>query len=253
MEVKQLDFGDFVVSSDIVFERKTLDDFVKSIFDGRLFQQMANMSSKYPRPILIIEGEKKGHVAGIGEPAFYGALASVLADFRVPIFFASNQKEVAEIIFHVARREQIEKKREARIREGRKPLSLSENQRYIVAGIPGVSNVLADRLLSELETIEKLFSTSELDLMKIEGIGGVMAHRIREVSTAKYVSATPSEIKSLAVKDSLETFNEDGAATTVAVAPPAKKEDDIAMKKKAGARIEVGREIIREFEARGKV
>ena len=71
--------------------------------------------------------------------------------------------------------------------------------------------------------------------MKIEGIGGVMAHRIREVSTAKYVSATPSEIKSLAVKDSLETFNDVGVATTVAVTPPAKKEDDTAMKKKEAA------------------
>ena len=210
VEVKQLDFGDFVASSDVVFERKTLDDFVKSVFDGRLFQQMANMTSKYSRPILIIEGEKKAHVEGIGEAAFYGAIASVIADFRVPIFFATNQNEVAEIVFHVARREQIEKKREIRIREGRKPLTLSENQRYIVAGIPGVSNVLADRLLTELSTVEKLFSTSELDLMKIEGIGPLMAHRIREVSTAKYVSATPSEVGTLAARDSLEVFAEGG-------------------------------------------
>ncbi len=81
MEVKQLDFGDFVVSSDIVIERKTLDDFVKSIYDGRLFKQLVNMNEKYARPIVIIQGEKK-HLSGIGESAFYGALASVLADFK---------------------------------------------------------------------------------------------------------------------------------------------------------------------------
>ena len=40
VEVKQLDFGDFVVSGDVVIERKTLDDFVKSIYDGRLFSQL---------------------------------------------------------------------------------------------------------------------------------------------------------------------------------------------------------------------
>jgi ERCC4-related helicase len=206
VEVKQLDFGDFVVSSDIVIERKTLDDFVKSIYDGRLFKQLANMSEKYSRPILVIQGDKK-HLSGIGETAFYGALASVLADFKVPVFFASNEKEVSEVIFHIARREQMEKKRETRIREGRKPATLSENQRYIVSGIPGVSGVLADRLLSGLETLEKLFSSTELDLLKVSGIGEIIAARIRELATAKYVSATPSEITKIAAKDTLEQFS----------------------------------------------
>jgi ERCC4-type nuclease len=145
-------------------------------------------------------------LSGIGETAFYGALASILADFRTPVFFASNEKEVAEIIFHVARREQMEKKKETRIREGRKPATLSENQRYVVSGIPGVSGVLADRLLTSTQTIEKLFSTAELDLMEIDGIGEVMARRIREISTAKYISATPAEIQNLEDKDSLDSF-----------------------------------------------
>lgn len=208
VEVKQLDFGDYVVSSDVVIERKTLDDFVKSIYDGRLFKQLSNMKEKYAKPILVIQGEKK-HLSGLSEPAFYGALASVLADFSVPIFFALNEKEVTEIVFHLARREQMEKKKETRIREGRKPATLAENQRYIVSGIPGVSGVLADRLLAEMETIENLFSSSELDLMKVEGIGDVMARRIRELATGKYVSATPSEIKTIAARDSLERFSKD--------------------------------------------
>jgi len=206
VEVKQLDFGDFVVSSEIVIERKTLDDFVKSIYDGRLFKQLANMSEKYSRPILVIQGDKK-HLSGIGETAFYGALASVLADFKVPVFFATNEKEVSEVIFHIARREQMEKKRESRIREGRKPVTLSENQRYIVSGIPGVSGVLADRLLSEMETLEKLFSSTELDLLKVNGIGDIIATRIRELATAKYVSATPAEIRKISAKDTLEQYS----------------------------------------------
>jgi ERCC4-related helicase len=206
VEVKQLDFGDFVVSSEIVIERKTLDDFVKSIYDGRLFKQLASMSEKYARPILVIQGDRK-RLSGIGETAFYGALASVLADFRVPVFFASNEKEVAEIIFHIARREQMDKKREMRIREGKKPATLAENQRYIVSGIPGVSGVLADRLLSNSGTVERLFSSSEQDLREISGIGEVTAKRIRELATAKYISATPQEIEKIADKDTLELYS----------------------------------------------
>jgi ERCC4-related helicase len=195
VEIKQLDIGDFVVSSDLVIERKTLDDFVKSIYDGRLFRQMVNMQNKYTRPILLIQGEKK-ELIGIGEAAFYGALSSVLSDFRVPIFFASNEKEVVEIIFHLARREQFEKNRGTALREGRKPASLSDTQRYIVAGIPGVSSILADRLLSKLETVENLFLASELELSSVEGIGDVLATRIRRLARAKYVpSANPAELQ----------------------------------------------------------
>ena len=124
-----------------------------------------------------MQGEKK-HLSGISEAAFYGALASALADFKVPIFFASNEKEVSELVYHIARREQMERKQGTRVREGRKPTSLSENQRYVVSGVPGLSEVLADRLLSKMETVEKLFSASELDLMKIDGIGEVLEKRI---------------------------------------------------------------------------
>ena len=199
VEVKQLDISDFILSEDVAVERKELGDFVKSVFDGRLFKQLTNMNEKYAKPILIIQGEKK-HLSGIGEAAFYGALASVLSDFRVPIYFASNEREVSEIIFHISRREQIEKRKDTRIREGRKPSTIVESQKYIVAGIPGISTILADRLLTEMGTIERLFSASESELMGIGGIGEVMAKRIRELATAKYspsLSSTADQPKVL--------------------------------------------------------
>ncbi|MDH2901292.1 MAG: DEAD/DEAH box helicase [archaeon] len=191
VEVKQLDIGDFVASNEIVIERKTIDDFVKSVYDGRLFKQIANMSNKYPRPILVIQGERKD-LSGIGESAFYGAVASIVSDFKVPIFFAPSERDVIEIVYHIARREQIEKKKETKIREGRKPVTLADTQRYVVSGIPGVSAVLADRLLSKMTTVERLFSANELELRNVEGIGDVMAQRIRQLASAKYVSNKPA-------------------------------------------------------------
>lgn len=191
VEVKQLDIGDFVASNEIVIERKTIDDFVKSVYDGRLFKQIANMSNKYPRPILLIQGERKD-LSGIGESAFYGAVASIVSDFKVPIFFAPSERDVIEIVYHIARREQIEKKKETKIREGRKPVTLADTQRYVVSGIPGVSAVLADRLLSKMTTVERLFSANELELRNVEGIGDVMAQRIRQLASAKYVSNKPA-------------------------------------------------------------
>ena len=228
VEVKQLDIGDFVVSSEIVIERKTLDDFVKSIYDGRLFKQLVNMTSKYKRPILIIQGDRRG-ASGIGESAFYGALASVVSDFRVPIFFAADEKELTELVFHIARREQLEKKREIQIREGRKPVTLSDTQRYIVSGIPGVSAILADRLLTKMESVERLFSAEEGDLRSVEGIGDVMAARIRKFSTAKYVPLRPSESNEASNERSQfsldETKEENKASDADAEIPPPPSDD----------------------------
>lgn len=191
VQVQQLEIGDFVASSEVVIERKTADDFVKSIFDGRLFKQLMSMSEKYPRPVLIIQGDFK-RIIGIGEAAFYGAIASVISDFKTPVLIASSEREVAEVVYHIARREQIEKKREMKIREGRKPATLSESQRYVVSGIPGVDAVLADRLLSKMTSLEHLFAAGESDLQEVEGIGEVMAKRIRQLSTARYIPVNPS-------------------------------------------------------------
>ena len=37
--VKRLSVGDYIVDNQLVFERKTLKDFARSIVDGRLFKQ----------------------------------------------------------------------------------------------------------------------------------------------------------------------------------------------------------------------
>ncbi|MCP8316789.1 MAG: DEAD/DEAH box helicase family protein [archaeon] len=185
VEVKSLDFGDFILSDDVVVERKTVEDFIRSITDGRLFKQTVAMKDAYRRPIMILQGELKDAV-GIGEGAFFGALASIISDFQVPIIMSHNEEETSKIIYHIARREQMEIKKEVRVREGKKPVSIDEIQRYIVSGIPSIDAILADRLLKELGNVEKVFTVDEDELKKVKGIGDKLARRIRELSKTKY-------------------------------------------------------------------
>ncbi len=204
VDVKALPIGDFVLSTDVVVERKTAEDFVKSVIDGRLFSQLVSMREAYTRPLLILEGDRRKAV-GIGSAAFLGALASVVTDFQVSIFTTSDESETAQIIFHIARREQMDKKKEVRIRSGRKPASISDQQKYIVAGLPGVSTVLADRFLRELKTIANIFNASEEELMQVEGVGEKLAKRITEISRKEY-TAEPTATSATA--DSSETGEE---------------------------------------------
>ena len=185
VDVQTLIVGDFIASKDVIIERKTGEDFVKSVIDGRLFKQLAAMCKTYSRPVLVVEGERK-RATGIGTASFFGALASVVSDFQVSIFMSSGVEETSQIIFHIARREQIEKKKEIRIRSGKSPGSMADTQKYVVSGLPGVNTVLAERFLNNLKTISNIFSANDVELKQVEGVGEKLAKRITEITKKEY-------------------------------------------------------------------
>ena len=100
---------------------------------------------------------------------------------------SADMSETCQMIFHIARREQIEKNKDIRIRSGRKPTSMKETQKFIVSGLPGVNTVLADRLLTEFKTVANTFNAEEKMLKDVEGIGDILAKRISDVLRAEYV------------------------------------------------------------------
>ena len=55
-EVEQLEVADIVITNDVAIERKEGSDYISSISDGRLFEQLIRLKDAYPIPILIIEG-----------------------------------------------------------------------------------------------------------------------------------------------------------------------------------------------------
>lgn len=181
---EMLDIGDFILSEDVCVERKTFKDFVDSIIDGRLFSQLIQMKQRYIRPILLLEnGSQSDRIA---QNAFFGALASVVTDFGLPLVTTQSTEESALLLYTIAKREQTEKKKSVKIREGEKPINIREVQKYVLAGIPSVSSVLASRLLEKFGTLQKIFNSSEEDLMQVKGIGEVIARKIREVVTTNY-------------------------------------------------------------------
>ena len=54
-----LQVGDYVISSDMCIERKTLGDLVQSLNSGRLYTQCEAMSTHYVHPILLIEFDQE--------------------------------------------------------------------------------------------------------------------------------------------------------------------------------------------------
>ncbi|WP_048147980.1 DEAD/DEAH box helicase [Palaeococcus ferrophilus] len=183
--VKTLDVGDYVVADDVAIERKSGNDFIQSIIDGRLFEQMGRLREAYPRAVVIVEGELYG-VRNVHPNAIRGALAALAVDWGVPILFSRDAKETASFIHLIARREQEEKRREVSLRGEKKALTLAGRQRLIVEGLPNVSATLAKRLLKHFGSVERVFTATEEELMEVEGIGEKKAREIRKVITAPY-------------------------------------------------------------------
>ncbi len=184
IEEQTLEIGDFLLSEEVCVERKTTKDFVESIIDGRLFSQALNLKQQYMKPIIIIE--KSGDIERVTLNSFYGALASLISDFSIPVIITESNSETAFLLYSIAKREQFEKKKGIKIREGTKPLNMKEIQKYILAGIPGISAILAERLLEKFGTLQKIFNADKKELMEVKGIGETIAKRIKEIATLDY-------------------------------------------------------------------
>jgi len=179
---KPLDVGDFATSKETVIERKTHSDFVSSIIDGRLFEQAENMKDNYENAILIIEGNSD---RGINDNALRAAIACMIVNFGITLLTTKNPYDTAKTIYWIAKREQGEKKPVA-FKTGKKPADSKRLQEFIVASIPGISSVLAKRLLGKFGTVENVFTASEKELVKVEKIGKKLAKKIRDILTKKY-------------------------------------------------------------------
>ncbi len=180
----QLAVGDYVISDRVAIERKTTTDFLESIRDGRLFEQIKNLKSNYENAVLIIEGESL-FSSGFHDNAIYGALASILVDFNVPVIFTKNPRETAKMIQALYNREKKEK-REVSLRKEKKAMTMDERQRFIVESLPNVSAKLSQRLLEHFGSVKDVINAEVGELIMVKGIGRKTAEEIHEVVNKKY-------------------------------------------------------------------
>lgn len=183
---RQLSTGDYVLSERICVERKETNDFLQSIIDGRLFSQVLALKRAYLRPILLIEGEDLFTARQISQTAIYGALASVVSDFNIPIFFTKDEKETALFLATISKQE-LKEGRVAKVRGEKGAMSMRERQQFILEGLPNVSATLAQRLLSHFGNIGAIFNASVEQLCEVKGVGKKTAEEIRKIVDEKYI------------------------------------------------------------------
>ncbi|RLG90771.1 MAG: DEAD/DEAH box helicase, partial [Candidatus Hecatellales archaeon] len=129
IKLQNLPVGDYIVSDEVVVERKSVSDFISSIIDKRLFSQAKSLASTYPKPVFIVEGENLYTGSStVSAKAVRGAVLSLNLDYKIPVLQTKNPAETAAYLVLMAEREQLEKKSHPTIRGEKKPLSLKEQQ-----------------------------------------------------------------------------------------------------------------------------
>ncbi|MCK5112239.1 MAG: hypothetical protein KAQ84_01735, partial [Thermoplasmatales archaeon] len=187
IESQQLDVGDYVLSSRIGVERKKVDDFLKSLIEGKLFFQMRKVRDAYSRPVLILEGEGLLTKRNISHNAIFGSLVSIIVDFGIPIITTKSAHETADLLYVMANREQKEGNRAVAIRGEKWSMSIPEQQQFIMEGLPNISAVLAKRLLQNFGSIKAVVNASEEELCTVQGIGKNIAAEIVEILNSEYM------------------------------------------------------------------
>lgn len=176
VQMVQLSIGDYMINDEIVIERKTNEDFVQSLMDGRLFAQCAKMRKTGMTPLFIVEGNPYKTAHRISPTAIKGALLSINLSWQIPIIKSSGKKDTADIIVMAAKQE-IHSLYFVR-KNGKKPKKKQNLQHYFIQGLPGVGPKLAHELLRHFSTIENIIRADASTLTEIEGIGKKKAEEL---------------------------------------------------------------------------
>ncbi len=174
IEFKELKVADYIVN-EIAVERKTIEDFIGSLLNKRLFRQLEELQ-QYNKKLLLIEGlehqniyksndEYEENKEGIHPNAIRGFILSISLKYNIPIIFSQNYEDTARYLSILAKK----KNDESSIRASKKFLSIKEQKQYILEGFPGIGPKSAKKLLQKYKTLHEIFNASNEELEEILG------------------------------------------------------------------------------------
>ena len=196
VEIKTLPVGDYIVSHETIVERKSINDLMSSIFDGRLFDQCNRLKEHFQFPIIVVEGNVD-EIESISENplVFYGALSTVAIDFKIPIIPTPSASHTAKLLVSLASRKNASKG--PLLKKIKKSNDIQKQQLLVLSSLPGVGEKTAIRMLKKFGTPLKVLSASTIDLAKIPGLGESRAKKIKKMLEGKSKHSKPSRQKTL--------------------------------------------------------
>ena len=185
VKTAQLTSADYIVSGKVGVELKKVPDFVASIIDGRILDQVRDLKNSFLKAVLVIEGEEDIYsVRNIHANAIRGMLASIVLDFHVPVLYTKNPQDTAALLAVMAKREQG--KDVDFSLHSLKPKSVREQQEFIVSALPNIGMQTARTLLECFGSIKNLVNANENQLTELKGVGDKTAKQLVKMFEEEY-------------------------------------------------------------------
>ena len=168
IEFRELKVADYIVK-DVAIERKTIKDFVSSMINKRLFNQIQELQ-QYKNKLLLVEGVDEQDLysddkTGVNGNAIRGFLLSILLKYNIPIIFTKNYEDSAKFISILSKKQT----KELALKAKKRILNKKEQLQFIVEGFPGIGPKTAQKLLKKFKTIQNIIGASEKELKETIG------------------------------------------------------------------------------------
>jgi fanconi anemia group M protein len=199
VEVVQLAVGDYELGGNPlrIVERKNAADFVASIADQRLFEQVESLLESAVTPLVVLEGDWTGLPSQMHPNAVRGALTYVVGIRGIPILPSPNAQETAALLASLARQLQVGFKQPGSS-PVKKARTLAEQQISLLTALPGIGPITAHALLARFGSIEQVLLASADELATMSGITSARAALLVDILHSSHVTpntapaATPS-------------------------------------------------------------
>ncbi len=177
--------ADYVLSTECAVERKQINDFFNSIYDGRLFEQVERLVTAYKKPIVLVEGKiDLEDVSNLS--VFWGALAKIIANYNISIIFTSDLNDTAMFLYKLGKKIQEEKRKQLIAKHRPKIYTLSQRQLLTIQNLPNIGPTRAEKLLRKFGSVKKIVNATDKEFLAIEGIGKKTVQEIRKLLDTKY-------------------------------------------------------------------
>jgi len=172
--------GDYLLSEEVCIERKTISDFLNSMYSGRLGYQLERLSKSFRMPFLLVEGRMELYRRPINAKSFYGYLSRLALSREVGLLQTPDINASALLIASMFDKLGREPLRE-RPRRARRAPDRNGQVALVLESLPGIGPVLAKRLLVNFGSLRSVIEADENSLAKVRGIGKQKARDLRDL------------------------------------------------------------------------
>lgn len=192
--VEQLDYGDYLFRTndekEVVFEYKTCEDFIKSMEDKSLFQELSNQSIHYEYSYLIVSGEfeetyeylywnvphyryKYRTIKNLQNQLskqITGAFLRIYAMY-IPIIFVENEEEAFEKMLKISSKVADSKKYGGIVRPSPKKYIKNPSALFLTS-VKGIGEVKAENITNELDihSLDDLCEKEPSDFLSVSKV-----------------------------------------------------------------------------------